>query len=44
MADGAPVTAPVNGAVDPFEDMPVDHRTAHAKDMDDRKFLSLIHI
>jgi NADH-quinone oxidoreductase subunit D len=38
MADGAPVTAPVNGAVDPFEDMPVDHRTAHAKDMDDRKF------
>ena len=26
------------GGGDPFEDMPMDHRTDHARDMDDRKF------
>ncbi|KAK0331422.1 hypothetical protein LTR94_028989, partial [Friedmanniomyces endolithicus] len=34
----APTPAPTTGAIDPFEDMPVDHRTDHAKAMDDRKF------
>ena len=40
MADGARIPASANsgGGGDPFEDMPMDHRTDHARDMDDRKF------